>query len=349
MITPKAIPTSELISLSSQLALVIDSDLGIYEGLELILEQTKHKATRQLIKRVQERINEGCVFSEALAHESDMLPEFFINMVSVGEQSGNLTKVLERIAGSYEKDQKVSSKVMSSITYPIILSVLMLCVIILLLVEVLPMFDDVLSSLGGQMPGITKVLMGIGSFIGTYFYIILAIIAIIILIGVLLRQNEKGIQFLDSVKLLSPIRKNIVKNIDCMRFSRSLAMIIRSGIGIASGVKMAAATMSNSKLRGLAYQAAEKIKEGATLKSALSDLGLFSNLLLRILAVAESTGHTDDMLDRAADRIEEELDGRLTRLTTVLEPALIIVLSVIVGIVLVSVILPVTTIMNSIG
>lgn len=349
MMKQKALPISELISLSSQLALVIDSDLGLYEGLELILEQTKHKATRQLIKRVQEKITEGYGLSEALSHESDILPEFFINMVSVGEQSGNLTIVLERIANSYEKDQKVSSKVMSAVTYPIILSVLMLCVIILLLVEVLPMFDDVLSSLGGQMPGITQVLMGVGSFIGNYFYIILGVIAIFVLAVIFLRQNEKGRRFLDSFKLVSPIRKNIERNMDCMRFSRSLAMLIRSGIGVASGVRMAAATMSNSKLRGMAYSTSEKIKEGATLRSALSDLGLFSNLLLRILAVAESTGHTDDMLDRAADRIEEELDGRLTRLTTVLEPALIIVLSVIVGIVLVSVILPVTTIMNSIG
>ena len=107
--------------------------------------------------------------------------------------------------------------------------------------------------------------------------------------------------------------------------------------------------MSNYKLKSMAQKAAEKIKQGTSLKNALSELGLFSGLLLRILAVAESTGHTDDMLDKAADKIEEELDARLTRLTTVLEPALIIVLSVIVGIVLVSVILPVTTIMNTIG
>ncbi len=345
----KALPPSELISLSRQLALVIDSDLALYEGLMLIGEQTKLKAAKQLIERVSGRINEGLSLSESFAAEKGLLPEFFINMVSVGEQSGNLTKVLGRIADSYEKDEKVSAKVMSAVTYPIILSVLMICVIILLLVEVLPMFNDVLSSLGGQMPGITRVLMGIGAFIGTYFYIFLAVIAAIILVVVILWQSDKGRHFLDSVKLASPIRRNIVKNIDCVRFSRNLAMLIRSGIGTAAGVKMAAETMSNFKLKRMAEKAAEKINRGNSLKNSLSELGLFSGLLLRILAVAESTGHTDDMLDKAADKIEEELDARLTRLTTVLEPALIIVLSVIVGIVIVSVILPVTTIMNTIG
>ncbi len=345
----RALPPSELISLSRQLALVIDSDLVLYEGLVLISQQTKLKATKQLLERVSEKINEGSSLSEAFKSELGLLPDFFINMISVGEKSGNLPRVLGRIADSYEKDEKVSAKVMSAVTYPIILSVLMVCVIIVLLVEVLPMFNDVLSSLGGQMPGITVVLMNIGAFIGNYFYIFLAVIAAIILAVMILKQSDKGRHFLDSVKLASPIRKNIVKNIDCVRFSRNLAMLIRSGIGIANGVYMAAETMSNFKLKSMAKAASEKIKSGTTLKNALGELGLFSDLLLRILAVADSTGHTDDMLDRAADKIEEELDARLSRLTTVLEPALIIVLSVIVGIVLVSVILPVTTIMNTIG
>ena len=232
----KALPTSELISLSRQLALVIDSDLALYEGLLLIGEQTRLKATKQLIERVAARINEGSSLSESFAAEKKLLPEFFINMVTVGEQSGNMTKVLERIADSFEKDEKISSKVMSAVTYPIILSALMICVIILLLVEVLPMFNDVLASLGGQMPGITRVLMDIGAFIGTYFYIFLAVIAAIALVGVILRQSDKGRHFLDSVKLASPIRRNIVKNIDCVRFSRNLAMLIRSGIGTAQAL-----------------------------------------------------------------------------------------------------------------
>jgi type IV pilus assembly protein PilC len=345
----KMLPMRELISLSRQLALVIDSDLALYEGLNLIGQQTKLKASKQFIARTQERISRGASLSESCASESDVLPDFFINMVSVGEQSGNLIKVLNRTADTFEKDAKVSARVLSAVTYPIILSVLMICVIVLLLVEVLPMFNEVLGSLGGTMPGITRVLMNIGSFIGTYFYIFLAVIAVIILAVILLRQTKSGKAKLDALKLASPIRKNIIKNIDCVRFARNLAMLIRSGIGIANGVKMAATTMSNEKLKSMARDAAKRIEDGETLKNALASLGLFSGLLLRILSVAESTGHTDDMLDKAADNIEEELNERLTKLTTVLEPALIIVLSIIVGVVLISVILPVTTIMNTIG
>lgn len=345
----KRLPGSELTSLSRQLALVVDSDLSMQEGLILIGEQTKNKVVRQLLQRTEAKLNEGFSLGEAFSEEKQLLPQFYINMIKMGEMSGNLVKVLNRVADTYEKDSKVSAKVMSAVTYPIILSVLMLCVIVLLLVEVLPMFDEVLSSLGGEMPGITRVLMSIGNFIGTYFYILLAIIAAIVLAVVLLRQTDRGAAMLDAFKLNSPLRRNIIKNIACVRFSRNLAMLIRSGIGIAEGVRMTASTIMNRKIRQMVLNAAKKIDKGETLRSALESLGLFTGLLLRILAVAESTGHTDDMLDKAADSMEEKLDERLNKLTTVLEPALIIVLSVIVGIILVSVILPVTKIMNAVG
>ena len=267
----------------------------------------------------------------------------------MGELSGNLEKVLNRVADSYERDAEISARVGAAVTYPIILSILMLGVIVLLFVEVLPMFADVLSSLGGEMPVITSVFMSIGQFISTYYYILLIIIALIILIILLMRQTPRGIKMLDALKLKTPIRKGIIKNAASARFSRNLAMLLRSGIGVAESVRMTSATITNTKLKTLVISAAERIEEGETLKSALAALGLFPGLLLRVLAVAEGTGHTDDMLDKAANVMEEALSKKLTKLTTVLEPALIIVLSLIIGVVLLSVILPVAKIMNAVG
>jgi type IV pilus assembly protein PilC len=270
-------------------------------------------------------------------------------MVSVGEQSGNLEKVLVRLADSYDKSTEIRNKVTSAVTYPIILAVLMLCVIVLLLAEVLPMFDDVLSSLGGEMPGITRALMDIGSFISAYFYILLAVIALIVIVVIAMRQTKRGAEMLDALKLKMPIQKGIIKTLTCARFSRSLAMLLRSGIGLAESVRMTSATVVNTRIKSIVLKAADRIEKGETLKSALVSLGFFPEMLLRILAVAESTGHTDDMLDRAAGIMEEDLNVRLGKLTTVLEPALILVLSIIIGIVLISVILPVASIMNTVG
>ncbi len=340
---------AELSSLSRQLALVVDSELSLHEGIELIIEQTKSKTIKQLLTRVQARLNEGHSLGRAFSEEKDYLPEYYIQMVNVGEQSGNLERVLGRLADSYDKATEVKNKVVSAVTYPIILAALMLCVIVLLLAEVLPMFDDVLSSLGGEMPGITRALMAIGSFISTYFYILVALIALIVLAVIVIRQTKGGAEILDSIKLKMPIQKGIIKTMACVRFSRSLSMLLRSGIGVAESVRMTSATILNARIKSLVLKAAERIEKGETLKASLVSLGFFPELLLRILAVAESTGHTDDMLDRAADIMEEELDAKLARLTTVLEPALILVLSIIIGIVLISVILPVARIMNTVG
>jgi hypothetical protein len=187
-------------------------------------------------------------------------------MVSVGEQSGNLEKVLVRLADSYDKSTEIRNKVTSAVTYPIILAVLMLCVIVLLLAEVLPMFDDVLSSLGGEMPGITRVLMDIGSFISAYFYILLAIIALIVIVVIAMRQTKRGAEMLDALKLKTPIQKGIIKTLTCARFSRSLAMLLRSGIGLAESVRMTSATVVNTRIKSIVLKAADRIEKGDLLE-----------------------------------------------------------------------------------
>jgi type IV pilus assembly protein PilC len=345
----KQLSGKELSSLSRQLALVIDSDLSLQEGMELVSAQTQSAAVQQLLSRVTARLNEGQTLADSFAQEERCLPKFYIEMIRMGEQSGNMEKVLNRLADSYDKDAEVSGKVISAVTYPIILSVLMLCVIVLLIVEVLPMFEEVLASLGGQMPGITRALLDIGRFIGDYFYILLGIIALLVIAVIVLRQTPRGKEMLDGWALKAPVRGRIQRDIACVRFARSLSMLLRSGIGVAESVQMVAATMTNTYMRVRLSKAATDIQKGKPLGEAIIPLGLFPELLLRMLAVGESTGHTDNVLDKAADVMEQRLDERLARLTTVLEPALIIVLSLIVGVVLVSVILPVARIMNAVG
>lgn len=345
----KGLSGKELSSFSRQLALVMDSDLSLQEGIALVSAQTQSKTVRQMLIRVSTRLDEGQSLAESFAQESRCLPGFYIEMLRLGEDSGNMEKVLNRLADSYDKDAEISGKVVSAVTYPVILAVLMLCVIVLLIVEVLPMFEEVLASLGGQMPGITRALLDIGRFIGDYFFILLGVIALLIIAAVITRQTPRGRELLDGWALKTPIRGRIQRDIACVRFARSLSMLIRSGIGLSESMRMIAATMANTYIRVRLRKAAQDIQAGKSLGDAVTPLGLFPELLLKIITVGETTGHTDDVLDKTANVMEQRLDERLARLTTVLEPSLIIVLSLIVGVVLVSVILPVARIMNAVG
>ena len=257
----RELSSADLSSMSRQLALVIDSDLSLQEGLDLIRQQTKSKAAQQMLRRAATHVTEGQTLSEAFAEEHVLLPDFYVQMLKMGEQSGNLVRVLTRVADSYDKDAKINNKVMSAVTYPIILAVLMLCVIVLLLTEVLPMFDEDLSSLGGEMPGITRALMDIGAFISDYFYILLFIIAAIVLANIIMRQSERGRELLDAFRLKLPIRRGIIRNVCGVRFARNLSMLLRSGISLAASVRMTSTIVMNSRIATLINKAAERIEK----------------------------------------------------------------------------------------
>jgi type IV pilus assembly protein PilC len=270
-------------------------------------------------------------------------------MVSIGEESGNTNIVLQRIAESYEKDIKTDKKVRSAVTYPTVLFILMLGVIVLLVTTVMPMFKDILSSIGGSIPPFTEAIVNVSSFIGQNIIAILLILAALLLLFDIYRNTLKGRALIDRIKLVIPVQKDITIAISALRFARNMAMLLRSGIDIARSFVLLEPVMANKVLSESVRRAAKRINEGGTLGEALIDIKLFPKLLIKLLAVAESTGHIEAMFDKAADLMEEDLDSRLERLTTILEPLLIIILSLILGIILLSVIFPVIGIMNSIG
>jgi type IV pilus assembly protein PilC len=345
----KNLSLGELAVLSRQLALVIDSDISIQEGIDLISEQTTNAKMLAMLGRIKSGIQEGKTLGESLKSESETLPHFYISMLQIGEESGNLHKVLIRNAEAFEKDLKTAKKVRSAITYPIVLSVLMLGVIILLITTVMPMFRDILGSLGGEIPAFTAGLINFSSFLGDNILAIIGLIAVIILALDLYRNTKSGKRFFDRLKIRKPIVKGIVTSLAALRFARNMSMLIKSGIPTAKAMNMVRPLMENEYISVRVGEAAEMINQGKTIREALQKIGLFPGLLVKLLAVAESTGHVDEMFDRAADIMSDELDARLDGLTAVLEPMLIILLSVILGVILLSVIFPVIDIMNTIG
>jgi type IV pilus assembly protein PilC len=345
----KSLTLEELAVLSRQLALVIDSDISLQEGIDLIREQTGNARILSMLDRIKSGIQNGKTLGETLKSESDALPQFYVSMLQMGEESGNLHKVLLRNAESYEKDIKTAKKVRSAITYPVILSFLMLGVIILLVTTVMPMFRDILDSLGGEIPAFTSALIDIASFIGDNILIILGFIIVILLALDIYRNTKNGKRFFDRLKLKTPFLKGIVTSLAALRFARNMSMLIKSGIPTAKAMNMTEPLMGNVRLSESVNEAASMVTQGKSIKEALHKIKLFPSLLVKLIAVAESTGHVDDMFDRAADIMSEELDGRLDGLTAVLEPVLIIFLSVILGVILLSVIFPVIGIMNTIG
>ncbi len=339
----------EIIIFSRQLALVMDSDVSLYEGLTLIKDKTQNPKLQSVITEMLADIRQGMALSEVMANRQDAFSTFIVTMIQIGEQSGELANTLNQIADAYEKEMDTSAKVKAAITYPIILSVLMLGVILLLVIEVLPMFNDILVSLGGDMPLFTKIIMQTSLWLGNNLIWISLALASLVGIAYFYSRSAKGQNFFDTLAFKLPIQKQIVSAITAIRFSRNLALLIRSGVNIGMGIKLIIPIFNNRYVKERLEKAVQLLNQGETPDKVFEGLQLFPWVLIKLFTIAQNTGHMDKMLDKAAETMEKELDNRLDRLTTVIEPLLIIVLSSLVGIILISVILPIINIMNAIG
>lgn len=343
------ITKSEIIIFSRQLALVIESEVSLVEGLFLIQSKTNNKGFYSTLEDLIKAVQGGQPLGVALKGQKGYFPNYFIHMIEIGEESGDLASILVQIADTYEKEEETIKKVKSAVTYPIILTLLMLGVIGLLVIKILPMFNDILVSLGGSLPPFTGFIMEISFFIGSYgVFLVLGIV--LLFVGLFLyKRTESGSMTMDALKFKMPIQKNIMSSLSAVRFSRNLGLLIKSGINISLALAMIKPIMNNRFLESKIDEAISSLNEGKSLSEALESLTLFPWVLIQLFAIAQNTGHMDRVLFKAAEVMEDELDTRLNRLTTVIEPALILILSIIVGIILISVILPIVDIMNAIG
>lgn len=343
------IDKEELIIFARQLSLIINSQITLHDGLTLIQSKSNNNDLKNILTDVIIDIDKESTLNEALRKHTSALTPFFVNMVEIGETSGNLVHVLDQIGDALEKELETAQKVKSAISYPIILSVLMLGVVVLLVVQILPMFGEVLTSLGGTMPLITQVILDISTFIGSNFFVIVFIIAFLIIILSIYKKTDSGIVFFDKLKFMIPVQKEIVSSVTATRFARNLSILIRSGVNITQALLMMKPIMNNTYVEKKIDEAMNKLDTGESFDQIIENLNLFPWVLIKLISVAQTTGHLDIVLDKAATVMEQETDLRLKKLTTVIEPMLILILSIIVGIILISVVLPVVNIMNSIG
>lgn len=347
--TSTPLPKEELILFARQLALIVDSDVSMFEGLALIKDKSDHQGMKTVIGGLLDSLQKGRSLGEAILDHKGAFPPFVLDMITIGEQSGGLTGSLNQIADAYEREVETSGKVRSAVTYPIILSVLMLGVILLLVLQVLPMFNEILLSLGGEMPSLTKGILAFSLWFGHWFWLIAAIIALLVIGLIFYKRTDRGRAYFDRLAFSFPVIKDIHASLAAVRFARNLAVLIRSGISMSAGLEMIQPVMNNSYVEKRVEAARKALNQGAPADKVIESLDLFPWVLVKLFSVAQTTGHMDTMLDKAADVMEKETDLRLERLTTVIEPVLIILLSVIIGIILISVILPIISIMNAIG
>ena len=334
---------------SRQLGVLLSSGIGIVESLGILREQTDKKVFYKVLDKVFEDLQTGKILSEAFDERPDIFPDFFRSMIKVGENSGNLEEILETLAEYYDKEVKIIRKARTALTYPSVLIGISILVVIILVGFVLPVFTDMLVDFGGTLPAVTRVLLGVSTFISkNIFFLILVSIGTYYALLLYFRTYDGKRKF-DRMKLEMPLVGKSIRKLITSRFARSLGILLKSGMPIIESLEITSDLMGNAIVQDALVDSVVKVKKGYGLSEPIERTGVFPPLLTHMLRVGEETGSLDEILLKTSTFFDEELEESLEKMVSLIEPIIILIMAVVIGFVLLSVLLPMINIMEVIN
>lgn len=331
-----------------QFATIISAGLTIINGLNILRQQTENKKLKDIIDKVYEDVQKGKTLSESLRLHKEF-PLLFVNMVEAGEVSGKLDEILERMAGYYEKEDRLRKKINSALMYPSVISFVAITIVVFLVIKVLPVFIDMFKGYNAQLPMPTRILLGISNGIRNYWYIIIAVIILMIYLIKRYIESPEGRYKYHAFLLKLPIIGIINKKVVTSRFARTLSTLLGSGIPVIQAMDIVEKTVTNAVLEQGISRCKESIKKGSGLARPLTSINVFPPMLIEMISIGEETGTLDGMLSKTAQFYDDEVDIVVSGLTTLIEPVIIVLLAGIVGFIIISIILPMFDMYNYIG
>ncbi len=331
-----------------QMSTMLHAGMPLIESLSVIRDQSDNKRLREVANDMMEHVQKGDILSSSMHAHSDVFPKILISMVETGELSGNLDDVLEKMAEHYTKENKIQSQVKGAMIYPMVIGIVAITAVIILLTFVMPTFISMFENTGSELPAITRLLLKISEFLRSYWYIMLAIIIGIIFFIRRSLKTDKGKLFFDETLLKVPAIKGPVAKIATSRFTRTLSMLLASGVPLLDSLKSAAAGTNNAVVIKGIEEVADNVRKGIALSALLKEIKVFPPMMMSMVKIGEESGSLEEMLDKSAEFYEEELDEAIARLTSMIEPAMIIFMAVVVGFIVVAMMMPMFDIFSAI-
>jgi type IV pilus assembly protein PilC len=331
-ITQRKVKKRELMHLCRQLAVFIRSGVSVLEALAVLAEETSDKVLKSALEGMRVSLERGARFSEAASEHPELFPGYSVEVLRSAELTGNLDEVLDQLGDYLEREIDTSQKVKSTLAYPVIVVILAIVVSTILVVYVLPKFRTFFASLHAKLPLPTRMLLAFAKWIGDYgMYLGAAFAAVTVTAILLSTRTRQGRELKDKLVLNIPVIGKLVHTAIIERFCRLLASMTIAGVALPEAVAVTTAATNNTVFRKGLAEARAAMMRGEGLAEPLSQTGLFPGAARQMFAVGESTGNLDDQLQAAANYLDRELDYRIKRFTTLIEPAVIIAVGLIVG------------------
>lgn len=344
----KKLSAMELSLLCHQLALVFQSGANPVEGIPLLADDITQPELKASLKGISERIIEGMTMYQAFSLD-ESFPDYMLHMIKIGEMTGMLDIVMENLSEYYESEAEINKRIKNAVAYPAALAILMLGVIFLMIIKIIPMFGEIVTSLGGQMPKEAEYLFLFTVSLQKILFW-LAVIAIpIILILIVFFKTQKGKLIFDRIKVHNPISGPIYKKIIASRFGLGLSLTTKSGMHLTDGFNTVKGLMRNGYVASKLKEASLEISEGESLSDAVKNTGIFPELFVKMLRTGERSGNLDSMIEKISKVYGKEAELSIQGFSRIIEPALVSFLSIILAIILLSVLLPLIGMMSSIG
>jgi general secretion pathway protein F len=337
----RKISATDLSLITRQWATLVRSGMPVEEALRTVAQQSEKSRLKSMVVAVRSRVMEGHSLASALSDFPHIFSELYRATIEAGEQSGHLEVVLERLADYTETRQQLSQKMSQALIYPVLLTLVAIAVVVGLLTFVVPKIVQVFESIGQELPGLTKALIATSEFLSTNgVYLLFGLLVVIVIFSYLMRI-ERFKKAFHRFQLGIPLVGKMVRGVNAARFARTLSIVAASGVPILDGLRIASQVITNLPMREAVLTAANKVREGSAISAALDTSKYFPPMTIHLIASGEASGNIENMLERAADSQEREIEALTSGLLGIFEPVLILAMGGIVLIIVLAILLPI--------
>lgn len=344
----KGVPAKDVVVFTRQFATMIDAGLPLVQCLEILGSQQQNVAFKKVILSVKTDVESGSTLADALGKHKKIFDELYVNLVAAGEVGGILDTILNRLAAYMEKNMKLIRQVKGAMVYPSVVITVAGGVTAVLLIFVIPVFEKMFKDFGGTLPAPTQLVIDISNGLRENLAAFIIGITVFIIMIRAIGKTQRGRLFFDHVLLRAPVLGPLFRKVAVAKFTRTLGTMISSGVPILDALLITAKSAGNKVIENAVMYVRDRISEGRTMADPLAETAVFPSMVVQMIAVGESTGQMDTMLQKIADFYEDEVDVAVAALTSLLEPIMIVGLGVLLGGLIIAMYLPIFELAGSI-
>lgn len=344
----KKLNCEEMITFCSQMAIILHSGISAFEGISMMMEEQKNSEGTQVLRTVYQEMELGKSLYDGMT-TAGVFPEYACQMVNLGETSGRLDEVMQSLADYYTQEEALYKTIRHAVSYPLFMLAMMLGVLLVLMIRVMPIFQEVFLSLGMQMDGPAGAVLHMGQIMGRYSGIFLFLFALVLIFFFCISRTEKGREKAAGWLRHSALTQKYVRKTAQYRLAFGMSMSLRSGLDPERSLEMMQSLVGDAKMADRIEQCIQRMKQGAFFEEAVIEAELFDGMQNRMIRIGQRTGSLDQVMEEIARQCEAEVTESIWNKISMIEPTVVIILAVLVGVILLSVMLPLMSIMSEIG